>query len=173
MARNPLLQAMQLLPTIVFWLGRYGDVYRLGIEVATIAVICYIGFTDFRTFKISNLSIILLLLLCVLHAAEVRSHYNILLDALLGALVFAISLLFYSKGAIGGGDVKLLPLVCLWVGVHCAVLFSVLLLFFIIIHLAVVKIGWVATRSAGSRQTIAYAPAIAGAFLITVLTGCS
>ena len=50
-------------------------------------------------------------------------------------LGFAVLLLFYTRRVLGGGDVKLLAVVSLWVDLHCALLFSVLLFVLICLHL--------------------------------------
>ena len=164
--------ATQLLHAIQSELHLSGDAYPFWIKAAAVAVFCYIGLTDFRSFKVPNLSLALLLLLYVLYAAVAHPLLDTVFDIVLGTLVFLILLWFYSKGAIGGGDVKLLPLACLWVGTQNAVLFSLFLLFFILVHLAAVKVGWAAVRSRGARWAIPYAPSICGALVATVLLVC-
>jgi len=149
-----------------------GEEYEFAIKAATLAVLFYIGLTDLRTFKISNLSVGLLLLLYALYAAAAGSLYEVISDVVLCAAVFAALLWFYSKGAVGGGDLKLLPIACLWVGTHCALLFSLLLLVFILIHLAAVKVGSAGVRHRGAQLMIPYAPAICGAVAVTILINC-
>lgn len=146
-----------------------GGAYSFWIKAAALTVFCYIGLTDLRKFKVPNLSLALLLLLYVLYAAVAHPIFETLFDIVLGALVFLILLWFYSKGGIGGGDVKLLPLACLWVGTQGAALFSLLLLFFIVVHLAAAKAGLAAVRLRGPRWEIPYAPSICGALVGTVL----
>jgi Flp pilus assembly protein protease CpaA len=150
----------------------YVGLYKPGIEAITVALLGYIGFTDFRTLKVHNWSIAALLVLYVLYAVIARSTYEIVFDVVLAGIIFGALLWFYQKGVVGGGDVKFLPVVCLWVGVNCALLFSVLLLLFVSLHLAVTKLGWAPTRSLNGGRAIAYAPAISGALICTIVLGC-
>lgn len=174
LARNDLMlaQASQVLQVVHSELRLHVGWYEFAVKAATVAVLFYIGLTDLRTFKIHNLSLGSLLLLYILYAAVARSLYEVVSDAVLCIVVFAVLIWFYSKGAIGGGDVKLLPIACLWVGTHCAVLFSVLLLLFIIIHLAAAKAGWMEIRYRGARWTVPYAPSICTAVAVNILAGC-
>lgn len=142
------------------------------IEATTVALLGYIGFTDARTFTIQNGSVLLLLLLYALYALVARSPYEILSSILLGAIVFAVLLCFYAKRTLGAGDVKLLSVVCLWIGIHCAFLFSTLLLLFIFLHLAAARMGWVRTRTIAEGLAIPYAPAVTGALIGTIALGC-
>jgi len=164
--------ATQLFHAIQSELRLSGDAYPVWIKAAAVAVFCYIGLTDFRRFKVPNLSLALLVLLYALYAAVAHPLLGTVFDVVLGTLVFLILLWFYSKGALGGGDVKLLPLACLWVGTQNTVLFSLFLLFFILVHLAAVKVGWAAVRFRGARWAIPYAPSICGAVVATVLVVC-
>jgi prepilin peptidase CpaA len=155
-----------------FDLQLYGHEYRFYIEVALVAVMFYVGYTDFRSFKIRNNVLLLLLLLYVLFALVARTPPEILSNVIFAAIIFAVLALFYTKGVIGGGDVKLVSIVCLWVGVHCALLFSLLLLLFIGLHLVAAWLGWADTKPLAGRFAIPYAPSVAGALIITVMAGC-
>jgi prepilin peptidase CpaA len=155
-----------------FDLQLHGHEYRFYIEVALVAVMFYVGFTDFRTFKIRNNVLLLLLLLYVLFALVARTPSEILSNVIFAAIIFAVLVLFYTKGVIGGGDVKLVSIVCLWVAVHCALLFSLLLLLFIGLHLFAAWLGWANTKPLAGRFAIPYAPSVAGALIVTVMSGC-
>ena len=146
--------------------------YKFYVEAATVVVLFYVGFTDFRTFKIRNESVALLLVLYIIYALIARSPYEILLNVAVSVAVFVVLLCFYARGAIGGGDVKLVSVVCLWIGTHCALLFSALLLVFIGFHVVAVRLRFASTQPMGSRQAIPYAPSIAGALIGTILLGC-
>jgi prepilin peptidase CpaA len=167
------MEAAKLLNQIQLDLLVHREQYRLCIEAATIAVLFYIGFTDFRTFRIQNSSVVLLLVLYILDAVLLRSRYEILQNVLLAVVIFGVLLGFYARRLIGGGDVKLLSVACLWVGTHCALLFSAALLVFICLHLAAVRMGWAPTNSIEGRRGIPYAPALAAALISTILSGCA
>jgi Flp pilus assembly protein protease CpaA len=142
------------------------------IEIGAVVVLVYIGLTDFRTFKIRNEAVFLLFVLYVSFALTQRSWLYILSDVSLATIMFIVLLLFYANSAIGGGDVKFMTVVCLWVGVHCALLFSLLLLLLIGMHIAAAWMSWVPTKSIGRRSAIPYAPSIAGALGTVILLGC-
>lgn len=162
-----------MLHTLAAELRLHSALYRLCIEGAAIALLCYIGFTDFRSFKIPNKSVLLLLLLYVPYAAVARSSWEIVSDVVLAALVFTASFWFYAKGVVGGGDVKFIAAACLWVGPHCALPFCAFLLVFLALHLGAVRLGWAAKQAAGDRYAIPYAPSFAAAVVATILLGCS
>jgi prepilin peptidase CpaA len=142
------------------------------VEIAAVAVLGYIAYTDFRNFKITNGSVLLLLLLYGLYALVARPPYEILSNVTLGAIMFAVLFWFYTKRVVGGGDVKLVPVVCLWVGAHCALVFSIFLLIFIVIHLMAARMGWARTLAIGDHQAISYAPSVAVALICTIALGC-
>ena len=166
------MDAIELLHGVQALLGLYREAYRLIIEAAVVIILCYIGITDFRTYKIRNESLLVLLVLYVLYAIVARSFYEILANVVLALAVFGVMLWLYRKGAVGGGDVKLIPAVCLWVGARCALPFSILLLFLVSLHLIAVRFGWVAANTKDGRLAIAYGPSVAGALIGVVLLGC-
>ena len=161
-----------VLDRIRFDLLIHGQAYKFYIEVALVAVLFYVGFTDFRTFKIKNNLVLLLLVLYVFFALVARTPSEILSDLILSGIIFVALVWFYTKGAIGGGDVKLVAIACLWTGPHCALLFSVILLVLIGLHVFAAWMGWAATKPKAGRFAIPYAPSVAGALIATTLLGC-
>ena len=150
----------------------YGQAYKVYIEVALVAVLVYVGFTDFRAFKISNNLVLLLLVLYVFFALVARTPSEIVSDLIFSGIIFVVLVWFYTKGGIGGGDVKLVTVACLWTGPHCALLFSVMLLLLIGLHVFAAWMGWAATKPKAGRFAIPYAPSIAGALIATTMLGC-
>ncbi len=161
-----------VLDRTLFDLQVHGDTYKFYIEAALVGVLFYIGFTDFRIFKIRNNVILLLLVLYLLFAIIARTPSEIAANLVLSAITFAVLLWFYSKGVIGGGDVKFVTVACLWIGSHCAVLFFVLLLIFVGLHLFAAWVGWAATKPMAGRLAIPYAPAVAASLIATAMLGC-
>jgi Flp pilus assembly protein protease CpaA len=86
--------------------------------------------------------------------------------------MLGLLLYFYAKRFVGGGDVKLVPAVGLWIGAHCALLFSMLLLVFICVHFVAARLGWTRTAIIGQRRALPYAPSVAAAMIATILLGC-
>jgi Flp pilus assembly protein protease CpaA len=166
------MNAAGLLHQIQIDLLAHGEQYKLYVKAATVAVLFYVGLTDFRTFRIPNETVLLLLLLYVAYALVARSRSEIAWNVLIGAVMFGILLLLYTRRALGGGDVKLLSVVSLWVGIHCALPFSIFLLLLICLHVVAVKIGWAPAKTIAERQAIPYAPSIAGALIGVIIIGC-
>jgi prepilin peptidase CpaA len=167
------MQVAELLHRFQAFLLFHAEVYELAIKSATVILLCYIALIDLRTFRIENKSVLLLLVFYILYALVARTGREMTADIFVGVSVFGFLLWSYTRGAVGGGDVKLLPVACLWVGAHCAMLFSALLLVFIVLHLIVVRLGWASARAINGRRAIPYAPSIAGAMLGTILLGCA
>jgi len=162
-----------LLHRIQLDLFLHGAQYKFYIEIAAVVVLLYVGFNDFRTFKIRNDVLLLLVVLYALLAIVSRSWIEIAEDILLAVFMFAVLLWFFAQRVIGGGDVKLVSVACLWIGVHCALLFSGLLLIFIMLHLGAARIGWAHTKPMGGRYAIPYAPSVAGALIGVIILGCA
>jgi prepilin peptidase CpaA len=150
----------------------HGEQLKLLIKAATVAVLLYIGVADLRTFKIHNGSVLLLATLYLLYALIARSWQEILSSAILAAAAFGVVLLFYMRGAIGGGDVKLLPVAYLWVGAPCALIFSALLFGLVVLHLCIIKLRWASTKTIQGRVAIPYAPSVVGAMIGVIALGC-
>jgi len=166
MQATKLFNLIQIIPLL------YTEYFKLGIEAVAVLTLCYIGYTDFRTFKIRNQNILLLLVLYVMYAVVARSALEILANVVLATIMLALLVWLYTKRILGAGDVKLIPVICLWVGGRCALLYSVLLLILIGLHLAIVRIGWAPTHNMSGRRGIAYAPSLAGALVGIILLGC-
>jgi prepilin peptidase CpaA len=142
------------------------------VQVVTAATLFYVALTDLREFKIRNELIVVLaglyVLWAVLSGRWTSMHWNVGL----AALMFLLTFYFYAQGLMGGGDVKMLAVAFLWVGLQCALIFALLLVVFILIHLGAVKLGWTRVQQVGSRKRIPFAPSIASALIVTFMSGC-
>jgi prepilin peptidase CpaA len=88
--------------------------------------------------------------------------------------MFIVMAFFYSYRLMGGGDVKLLSVAFLWVGIGCALPFALLLLLFASIHSIAAKVGWANTQRVENddRERIPFAPSIAAALAGVFILGC-
>lgn len=145
----------------------HADAYGLLISASIVSLFCYIAYVDFRTFRIPNRALLLLLALYVLGSIFYVRLTGVIGDGLFAALVFAICLLFYSRNALGGGDVKFLPVAFLFIGVRDALPFCIFLFFFILMHYSAIRLGWARSRMIAGRHLMPYAPSVTGAFLAT------
>ena len=142
--------------------------------VATGAVLFYAAFTDLRNFTISNNLIVALILLFVLYTAISGRWFELPWTIGFVALIFLVLLWFYTKGWMGGGDVKLLAVALLWAGIHCALAFAILLVIFSSLHTAAITLMGRRRRHVRSdgRPRIAFAPSVAAALIGIFMLGC-
>jgi Flp pilus assembly protein protease CpaA len=146
--------------------------YKFYLEVAAVVVLLYAAVVDFLTFKIRNRVVLLLFVLYLLFALTARAWSDIFWHFMLAAFVFVALIPFYAKHAVGGGDVKFITVVCLWVEPHCALIFSAFLLLFIMVHLIAARIGWARAQPLAGSKAIPYAPSVAGALIGVIVLGC-
>jgi prepilin peptidase CpaA len=88
--------------------------------------------------------------------------------------MFIIMFFIHLHRLMGGGDVKLLSVAFLWVGIGCALPFALLLLLFASVHTIAAKLGWVDAQRAKNdgRMRIPFAPSIAAALVGVFMLGC-
>jgi Flp pilus assembly protein protease CpaA len=149
----------------------HGPQYKFYIEAATVAALFYVGFMDYRTFKIRNDWLLLLLVLYALLAFVDRTGAQVASNLILAVAMFAILLFFYTRGVVGGGDVKLMAVVALWVNSDRLLPFSVLLLVLVCLHVAAAKLGWAPTKLMADRIAISFGPALCGALIGAIMLG--
>ncbi len=135
------------------------------------AALIYAALSDLKNFTIRNSLVLLLAFLYVVHAALTRRWAEVPRDLELAAVMFAITLVFYWLGLLGGGDVKLLTVAFLWVGGHGAMVFAILLGVISFIHVIAGVFGWLSVRQVGRRRQIAFAPSVAGALIGSFMLG--
>ena len=145
-----------------------------GLLVVAAATLLQLAWTDLRKYRIPNLPVVVLAAVFFLHAAVsgrwVDAHWNVAF----AALMFVPLLVFYARRLMGAGDVKLLTVAFLWVGLDCALMFAIMLLTLVCIHAVAAKFGWAQTCATehDKRRRIAYAPSISGALIGTFMLGC-
>jgi prepilin peptidase CpaA len=148
--------------------------YFLSQVVLVIAscLLFYVSLLDLKEYRIRNELVVVLagmfVLYAVLSGRWVTIHWNIGF----ALLMFLIMLVAYTRNLMGGGDLKILTVAFLWVGVDCALLFAVLLLVFAALHTVAAKLGWLGAETVDGRMRIAFAPAVAGALIGTFMLGC-
>jgi prepilin peptidase CpaA len=139
--------------------------------VMTAATLFYVAMTDLQEFKIRNDVVLalagLFLLYAILSGRWTTIHWNMGL----AVVTFATMLYYYHQGLMGGGDVKLLAVAFLWVGVTGAVPFAILLVAFILLHLFATRLGWARYKEAANGRRIPLGPSVAGALIGVVMSG--
>jgi prepilin peptidase CpaA len=138
--------------------------------VVTSAVLLRAAWTDLREYKIPNELILALAGLFALYAALTGHWIDLRWDLAFAGLMFAVILVFYGLGALGGGDVKILAVAFLWTGLSGALPFAIFLAIFSSFHALAAKLGWVNSQITPSgRRRIPFAPSVAGALICTFM----
>ncbi len=140
--------------------------------VITAAVLFYVALTDFKQFKIRNDLILVLAGLFVIHALLSGRWVSAYWNLGFAVLMFCVMLYFYAQNLMGGGDVKILTVSFLWIGLDCALVFAVLMAIFAMVYVAAAKFGWVKVQQVGERKRIPLAPSVAGALIVCFMLGC-
>jgi prepilin peptidase CpaA len=140
--------------------------------LVTSALLVYGAVKDLRDYSISNVFVLALGGLFILHALLSGRWVTLHENVAFALLMFVLLLVCYSKGWVGGGDVKLLAVAFLWVGMRCALPFSLLLLAFTTLHTVAVKLKWVEGRRVDDRLKIAFAPSVSAALIGSFALGC-
>jgi len=140
--------------------------------VLTAVVLVYAAIRDFQHYSISNPLVLTLAGLFLVHAVLSGRWSTLYENVAFALLMFAFLLLCYARGWMGGGDVKLLTVAFLWVGIHCALAFALLLLLFTSVHALAAKVKWVSARMVEGRLKIAFAPAVSAALIGCFAGGC-
>jgi prepilin peptidase CpaA len=142
--------------------------------MVTVAALVYAAFVDLKHYKINNELIILLIGLFLLYSLTSDRWTAVAWHLGLAAGVFLFLIYPYTWHWIGGGDVKILPVAFLWVGIECALTFVLLLLLFVSLHTLAASFAWVGSQQGDddSRQRIPFGPSIAAALIATILMGC-
>ena len=140
----------------------------------TAAVLFYVARTDLRHYKIRNDLIAALAALFFIHALVSGRWVSVHWHIAFAFFMFLGMLILYSRHLMGGGDVKLLTVAFLWVGLGCALPFAMLLLLFAGMHVITTKLGWASTRRTDDdeRKRIPFAPSIAAALIGVFMLGC-
>jgi prepilin peptidase CpaA len=148
--------------------------YPETVLVITAAVLVYAAFNDLRRYTIRNDLIVVLVVLYGAHALLSGRWVSVHWNLAFAFFMFVVMCFFYSQRLMGGGDLKLLTVAFLWVGVGCALPFAILLLAFSTVHVVAVKLGWVEARHTGRDESgkIPFAPSVAAALISVFILGC-
>jgi prepilin peptidase CpaA len=145
--------------------------YPLAIIAITCSVLFYVAFADLHNYKIKNELVLLLAALYFVYVFATGTWNEALLHIGVASLIFLVMLVSYSYGLLGGGDVKLITVAFLWVGMDRAFLFAVVMLAIAGFHTGLVYLGILGAQTVNGRRRIAYAPAIAGALVVVFGSG--
>jgi prepilin peptidase CpaA len=136
------------------------------------ALLLHVAAGDLRAYKITNRMVLVLAGLFFVHAALSGRWVDLHWNLGFAAFAFALMLLCYAQGLMGGGDLKLMTVAFLWTGAACALPFLVILLVAALLHALAAKLGWLGSRRANGRMKIALGPSIAAGLIGMFMLGC-
>jgi len=132
-------------------------------KAGSIIVLAYIASSDFTTQKIRNEQLLYLVagaaMLVLLRYLQGSDVLSLLLSAAIAAVLFAVLFVFWLLGKVGAGDVKLLAIVPLIVGVEGSLTFMAGLLVLVFITYVFMKFpvlvpqAWFRTYLTGLGKT--------------------
>jgi prepilin peptidase CpaA len=139
------------------------------ILVALAAILTFVIFDDLRNLRIRNEAVAALAVLFLLRTALQGHYQEALSHAAFAAVMLAVLLLMYARGPVGGGDVKLLAVAFLWLGIESSFVFSLFLIAFTISYALLAKLGVAPKQVVSARTKIPFGPCIGAAWLVTAI----
>ncbi len=154
------------LDTLVTW--------QEAIAFAAMALLVIAAYSDIRTFRIPNVLVLAISALGVNRLVLLGDPISVIYAVIAGALVFLIGLLLFSRGIVGGGDVKLLAATILLIRYRDLYQFFVFMTVFgaLLSVAAIIRNRvslFVGLRGTVRSAAIPYGVAIAAAGILTLL----
>ena len=134
-------------------------------------VLIYAAFEDMARFRIRNATVTVLIALFLIDAIANGALWPTIRHVTFGLAMFAILLITYARGALGGGDVKLLSAAFLWMGWENTPLFCILLAVATTAYYVLNRFAHILPGKPGphGKTLIPYGPCIASAWIVTML----
>jgi prepilin peptidase CpaA len=128
-----------------------------------------IAWGDLKGWRISNKANLLLGATYFAFAAILAAPWTIAAHAAFAAAMFLIMLFAFSRGWMGGGDVKFLTASFLWVGPDCGLVYSLALLPPMLVYVVLARLGAAPSKREGGRQHVPFGPIGAAGLAITLV----
>ena len=135
------------------------------------ATLLFIAINDLRHYTIRNAHIGILAGLFVAYALISGRWTTAYWNVALALLMFVVLLFVYTRGGLGGGDVKILTVAFLWTGPTCALLFSIVMAVSALIHAGLGACG-VGGFVKDGRKRLAFGPSVAIGMIAVFVSGC-
>jgi prepilin peptidase CpaA len=147
--------------------GKTDPMIEAVILAAVAALLTFVVVDDLRNLRIRNEAVVALALLFLFDTVLTGHYREGLAHAAFAAVMTSLILVFYAKGVMGGGDVKLLGVAFLWLGTEHSFVFSLLLLVFTLAYALLGKLGALPRQMVAARAKIPFGPSIGAAWLLT------
>jgi prepilin peptidase CpaA len=140
---------------------------QTAILIALVATLVFTIVDDWRNYTIRNEAILVLLALFAARVIALGDYAQLGGQLMLAAVMMVTLLFVYARGWMGGGDVKLLAVAFLWIGVAQLSTFTLLMCALVIVYYVAAKLKLAPSRGQ-ARVYIPFAPCISGAWLLTL-----
>ena len=145
------------------------SIAELAVWALVVVVLFFIVVDDLKNYRIRNTTLLFLAGLFVVWCL-INANLLLLISHVAVAAVFFVALaVMYRFNMMGGGDVKLLTLAFLWLGLEHGFLFSVLLCVASLIYTVIARLNWLPSRKRDNRTSMPWGPSIAVAWIVTLL----
>jgi prepilin peptidase CpaA len=149
----------------VSWLS----IVELCILIAACIVLAAILVDDLKNYRIRNTTVLILAGLFIIWCLIRGDLWLFVSHSAFAAMVFVIMATMYHFSMLGGGDVKLLTIAFLWLGLENGFLFCLFLCGASLVYILFARLGWVPSRKLDDRTSIPYGPSIVMAWIMTIL----
>lgn len=143
--------------------------WELLLVAAVAPQLAYIAWADFNGWRISNKANALLAATYLAFAVALATPWSAGLHIAFALMMFLVMLFPFSRGWLGGGDVKFLAASFLWVGPDCALVYSLSLLPPMLIYLLFVRLGYARAKKEGEQHRVPFGPIGAVALGFTLI----
>lgn len=127
---------------------------RLSISIAVCLYLLYIAYVDLKTKKIYNKSLVPLAILGVLYSVFFSADMMLSFKGFAFGGIFFIVMYVLSKGNVGEGDIKLVAILGLFLGLYKTMIFIFLACVLQVIFFMVRKVGFKETAPFGPSLCI-------------------
>ncbi len=141
--------------------------FTIGAAVSVLLITVLVD--DLTNYRIRNTTVLLLAVLFVVWCLIKGDLSLFLTHVLVATVVFIVLSVMYHFRLMGGGDVKLLLVAFLWLGLDQGFLFSVLLSITSLVYVVIARFRWVPSRKLNGRTSMPFGPSITVAWIMTSL----
>lgn len=136
---------------------------------ALLLLLLFVLIYDLKHFKIRNNAVTALFVIAAIDLLVNDPVHTQIAHAVFALVMSGLLLLFYLRGGIGGGDIKLLSVSFLSIGPENALLFCLMQMAFTLVFWLAARFDGFPSRPTSNGTALPFAPAIASSWAIIVI----
>jgi len=142
---------------------------ELTVWAAVGALLASVLIDDLANYRVRNTTVLMLACLFVVYCL-IKDNLSLFVGHLtIAAVMFVVLAAAYGLGMMGGGDLKLLTIAFLWLGLENGFLFCLLLCAASVVYIGSAWLNWLPSRKLDKRTQVPFGPSIAVAWVTTML----